>query len=154
MLVNTTVTTSLDSAAGIQIASSAEPAIAVASLAAVGAKPRNTYSGGGMQGFVLDLPDQVNEDEVVNKLVAQQDVMRVVPDTWVGIAAATGMSSSKQLMCTALEWWSKQICALASLVPQSLIVAHIPITNSPHTHYQSLWCLHTAASSGCALGRL
>jgi ABC-type amino acid transport substrate-binding protein len=100
LLANTTVTTSLDSAGAVQIASSAEPAVAVASLAAVGAKPRNTYSGGGMKGFVLDLPNQVDEDEVVNKLVAQQDVMRVVPDTWVGIAAATGVHFLiEQLLC-------------------------------------------------------
>jgi len=52
-----------------------------------------------MKGFVLDLPDQVDEDEVVNKLVAQQDVMRVVPDTWVGIAAATGVRFLEQLLC-------------------------------------------------------
>lgn len=64
--------------------------MAPASLAAAGATPQTNFSGGGLQGFVLDIPADVDEADVVAQLSAHQDVMRVVPDTWVGIAAATG----------------------------------------------------------------
>eukprot|EP00878_Enallax_costatus_P044513 GHUV01053166.1.p1 GENE.GHUV01053166.1~~GHUV01053166.1.p1 ORF type:complete len:187 (+),score=37.31 GHUV01053166.1:164-724(+) len=61
-----------------------------ASLAEVGATSDNKFSGGEVQGFILDVPEGVDEEEAVQKLSSHADVMRVVPDTWVGIAAATG----------------------------------------------------------------
>jgi hypothetical protein len=71
-------------------AGSSSDAVATASLAAVGAMPQTNFSGGGLQGFVLDIPADVDEADAVSKLSAHQDVMRVVPDTWVGIAVASG----------------------------------------------------------------
>lgn len=61
-----------------------------ASLAEVGATSDTTFDGGDVQGFILEVPAGVDEVEAVQKLSSHADVMRVVPDTWVGIAAATG----------------------------------------------------------------
>lgn len=69
---------------------SSSDAVAPASLSAVGASSQTNFSGGGLQGFVLDIPADVDEADAVSKLSAHKDVMRVVPDTWVGIAAAKG----------------------------------------------------------------
>jgi hypothetical protein len=66
--------------------------------------PQTNFSGGGLQGFVLDIPADVDEADAVSKLSAHQDVMRVVPDTWVGIAVATGEQqlheAVQNLQCT------------------------------------------------------
>lgn len=43
-----------------------------------------------MRGFVLDLPDGVDEEDVIAKLAEHKYVEKVVPDTWVGIAGAAG----------------------------------------------------------------
>lgn len=67
--------------------------VGTASLSAKGAKLRNTYDSKHMSGFVLDLPDGVDEEEVISKLNAHDDVVKVVPDTWVGIAGAAGKAS-------------------------------------------------------------
>lgn len=70
--------------------SGANGKVSTASLAEGGAALHNTYSGGGINGFVLELPDGLDEQEAVLKLTNHSDVMKVVPDTWVGIAAAAG----------------------------------------------------------------
>jgi len=44
-----------------------------------------------MTGFVLDLPDTLDEQDAISKLNADDEVVKVVPDTWVGIAGAAGM---------------------------------------------------------------
>lgn len=72
-------------------------AVATASLAEKGAKLHNTYSGGGMTGFVLDLPDTLDEQDAISKLNADDEVVKVVPDTWVGIAGAAGMQHGSKL---------------------------------------------------------
>jgi phage tail tube protein FII len=77
------------SVAGSSDDAAAADSVATASLAEHGAT-MNKYSGGGMQGFVLDLPEGMDEQEAILKLANSSDVMRVVPDTWVGIAAAAG----------------------------------------------------------------
>jgi hypothetical protein len=87
LLGNTTVSSS---SVGVAAGGSSTDAVATASLAAVGATLQTNFSGGGLQGFVLDIPADVDEADVVSKLSAHHDVMRVVPDTWVGIAVATG----------------------------------------------------------------
>lgn len=71
-------------------AAGANSSVAIASLMAKGAKLRNTYSSKHMSGFVLDLPEDVDEEAAISKLNEHDDVVRVVPDTWVGIAGATG----------------------------------------------------------------
>lgn len=70
--------------------------VTAASLAEVGATSDTKFSGGEVQGFILDVPEGVDEAEAVQKLSSHQDVMRVVPDTWVGIAAATGKVQQDQ----------------------------------------------------------
>jgi hypothetical protein len=47
---------------------------------------------------VLDIPADVDEADAVSKLSAHQDVMRVVPDTWVGIAVASGEQQLHEAM--------------------------------------------------------
>jgi hypothetical protein len=71
-------------------AAGANSSVAIASLMAKGAKLRNTYSSKHMSGFVLDLPEDVDEEAAISKLNEHDEVVRVVPDTWVGIAGATG----------------------------------------------------------------
>eukprot|EP00878_Enallax_costatus_P028896 GHUV01031253.1.p1 GENE.GHUV01031253.1~~GHUV01031253.1.p1 ORF type:complete len:402 (+),score=82.70 GHUV01031253.1:387-1592(+) len=73
-----------------------------ASLAEVGATSDNKFSGGEVQGFILDVPEGVDEEEAVQKLSSHADVMRVVPDTWVGIAAATERLASTAEATTSL----------------------------------------------------
>jgi hypothetical protein len=75
--------------------------VSTASLSAKGAKLRNTYDSKHMSGFVMDLPDGVDEEEVISKLNAHDDVVKVVPDTWVGIAGAAGKTSGD---CSVLIW--------------------------------------------------
>ncbi|KAF8068246.1 aprE [Scenedesmus sp. PABB004] len=83
LLVNTTAPSSFAAGAGLD--GLAPPA----SLADAGASAAQSFSGGGVQGFVLDLPANVDEAAAVAELAAHSSVLRVVPDTWVGIAAAT-----------------------------------------------------------------
>lgn len=103
MLVNTTVSTG---AVGIAAGSSPD-AVGPASLAAAGAAAQTSFSGGGLQGFVLDIPAEVDEADAVSQLAANKDVMRVVPDTWVGIAAATGELWAGRYTYAA---WTKLAC--------------------------------------------
>lgn len=98
LLDNTAVSSA---SVGIAAGSSSD-AVAPASLAAAGATPQTNFSGGGLQGFVLDIPADVDEADVVAQLSAHQDVMRVVPDTWVGIAAATARLSNSAEATTSL----------------------------------------------------
>lgn len=67
--------------------------MSTASLVAKGAKLSNRYNSKHMTGFVLDLPDGVDEEDAIAKLNAHDEVVKVVPDTWVGIAGAAGGSS-------------------------------------------------------------
>jgi hypothetical protein len=86
MLVNTHVATASSDTG--HVGASLDGVVSAASLAAAGAAPSSKYEGGGLQGFVLDLPANVDEAAAVKQLAARSDVLRVVPDTWVGIAVA------------------------------------------------------------------
>lgn len=72
---------------------SANSSVGTASLSARGAKLRNRYNSKHMTGFVLDLPDDVDEEDAIAKLNAHDEVVKVVPDTWVGIAGAAGATA-------------------------------------------------------------
>lgn len=72
---------------------SGNSSVSTASLVAKGAKLSNRYNSEHMTGFVLDLPDGVNEEDAIAKLNAHDEVVKVVPDTWVGIAGAAGGST-------------------------------------------------------------
>jgi multidrug efflux pump subunit AcrB len=75
---------------------SSKGSLHTASLSAKGAKLRNRYNSKHMTGFVLDLPDGVDEEEAVAQLNAHAEVEKVVPDTWVGIAGAAGGQQQQQ----------------------------------------------------------
>lgn len=68
--------------------SAGNSSVSTASLAAKGAKLSNRYNSKHMTGFVLELPDGVDEEDAIAKLNAHDEVVKVVPDTWVGIAGA------------------------------------------------------------------
>lgn len=90
LLSKTHVSIASDASSSSDSGNSSSSSVQTASLFAKGAKLRNTYSSKSMSGFVLDLPDEVDEEDVVAKLNAHDDIVKVVPDTWVGIAGAAG----------------------------------------------------------------
>jgi hypothetical protein len=97
--------------------SSSTGSLHTASLSAKGAKLRNRYSSKHMTGFVLDLPDGVDEEDAVAQLNAHAEVEKVVPDTWVGIAGAAGERQQQKQQQPLLLFCC--MCCAATALPSS-----------------------------------